>query len=166
MRSESQGFRRKRRREEKKENRREKNGLLDAGGDSVRKPGRRGRRRAKKAREGPESAAHEKTPTSSKHSNQAASRDCGLRRLPGCTFSFWRLADQWLRHDWSAKPIRKTHLCFRYSGTELGRRADTKDGGEIGRAPALAGPPRLFVRRNWPPGGRIGHSKQSNQVPF
>ena len=67
-----------------------------------------------------------------------------------------RLAHQWLRYVWAIMPLGHTHLCFRSAGIDLLRGRDTKDGGGIGRAAALAGRP----------GGRIDHSKQSNQVPF
>ena len=44
-------------------------------------------------------ARPEKTPTGSKHSNQEPYRGRGLRYLPGCSFPFGRLADQWWRYD-------------------------------------------------------------------
>ena len=63
-------------------------------------------------------------------------------------------------------PVGQSRVGFRYSGFDLPRGGDAKDGGEIGRAAALAGLPQLFVRRNRPTGERIGHSKQPDQVPF
>ena len=79
---------------------------------------------------------------------------------------FRRPANQRSRYDWATKPSGQTDTRFRYSGIDLPRGEDLKDGREIGRAPALAGPARLFVRRKWPPGERIGHSIRYDQVPF
>ena len=63
-------------------------------------------------------------------------------------------------------PSGRANLRCRYSRIDLSRGEDANDGGEIGRAAALAGPLRLFFWRNWPLGGRIDHSKQYNEVPF
>ena len=77
-----------------------------------------------------------------------------------------RLANQWWRYNSATMPFGQAHVCPRYSGRDLPRGEDAKDGREIGRAAALPGPPRLFVRWNRPAGERFGHSKKPERVPF